>query len=140
MLNTTIHRNLENILNKTIVGNVFYLRSNKFHETLYNRYKEEYLEIFKLPDNLRGEFKWEAKKNSFKDINIWNMRNYLKIYNNFNNKIVLNEELVIVKTNLSLRTPPSVFHSILQEDEQIKFTNVNSAIYKNLFLHRQILN
>jgi hypothetical protein len=138
MLNV-FHHSLESVLSKTIIGNVYYLRNNNFQKILYDRYKEYYLETFKLPNKLRGEFEWKARRNNFRNVNMMDTENYLKIYNEYN-KIVLIEDLVIVKSDLSFKRPPSIFHSILQDDKVIDFRAIDTTIYTNLIKQKQVLN
>ena len=81
----------------------------------------------------------EARRNNFRNVNMMDTENYLKIYNEYN-KIVLIEDLVIVKSDLSFKRPPSIFHSILQDDKVIDFRAIDTTIYTNLIKQKQVLN
>jgi hypothetical protein len=132
-----INYNLEMILSRTLSGKLYYLRNNTFQSILYDKYKTNYYENFKLPNNFKGEFKVKIDKNGFKNVNIFSFYNQLRIYKN--DKIFLSENLEIIKRDLSMRILPNVNHKLIQRERYIQIDEIDNNLYKDLISKKEII-
>jgi hypothetical protein len=139
MFRRQMHHNLEKIFAKSILGNVYFLRTNYFHSVLFDKYKLNYSEIFKISDKLRGNFIWETDSKSFKDINIMNMKNKLTVFDTWSNKTLFTENLDIYKLDCRPYREPIISHSIFQNGVNISFKELNPKFYNDLIKNKEII-
>ena len=123
---------LKTIFEKTIVGQMYFLRKCSFTDILYSKNTNKYTEIFMLKNGLYGVFDFMCDKYYGYNINAFPMSAKLTISNKENSNVVLTEVLNIFKPNFISHTH---FHYLFEGDnshKKLDIKDVSEKLLQNL--------
>lgn len=125
---------MEEQLTKTLTGRIFFLKNNNFTNAIRSRYVKSYFERFQIENQYIGKFNCTVLKNHFKDPRVWSYHSSLQLVHRhiFDAPIVLTEEMILKKTNLSVKEIPYLHHKITFNGTVVPFNNIPKDLYKML--------
>lgn len=124
----------EEQLVKTLMGRMFFLRNSNFRNAIQSRYVTKYFERFQIANEYIGKFNCTVDKGQYKDSRVWSYHSSLHLAKkyDFEESPVLLEEMIIKKTNLSVKEIPYIHHKITLNGTISTLNNIPKDLYKML--------